>query len=328
MRKMSTDTIRKNREKFIEKLRVEKNDEYELVGNYMNQREKTLFKHKVCGTKWETKPHVLINAKGNKGCPHCQYRAKSYTTNEFYNMVESDTEGEYVVKQGQEYINNRVKYMFIHTVCGTEFSNMSYSVRNNEVSCPTCFKNIPSPTKRSKEQFIDELKESVGETYVLVSDYTDALVNVDVLHTECNKTFSIRPYHILKEGRGCPSCSNNISSGELLIKEFLESLDISYEREFTFVDCVFKNKLRFDFKIETDNGLAIIEYDGAQHSKPIPYFGGEKEFEMTQIRDKIKNDYCRDNNIPLLRIPYTSTPTEIKNTIKIFIQSRSKAENP
>lgn len=30
----------------------------------------------------------------------------------------------------------------------------------------------------------------------------------------------------------------------------------------------------------------------------------DKEFKLTQIRDKIKNKFCEENNINLLRIPY------------------------
>ena len=47
-----------------------------------------------------------------------------------------------------------------------------------------------------------------------------------------------------------------------------------------------------------------IEYDGQQHYKPIEKFGVEKAFEKTKFRDVIKNNYCKDNNINLLRIPY------------------------
>ena len=31
---------------------------------------------------------------------------------------------------------------------------------------------------------------------------------------------------------------------------------------------------------------------------------GQKEFEKTQYHDQIKDDYCKDNGINLIRIPY------------------------
>jgi len=48
----------------------------------------------------------------------------------------------------------------------------------------------------------------------------------------------------------------------------------------------------------------LIEYDGIQHFKPIKYFGGEEKFKFQQKTDFIKNEYCKNNNIKLLRIPY------------------------
>ena len=47
-----------------------------------------------------------------------------------------------------------------------------------------------------------------------------------------------------------------------------------------------------------------IEYDGEQHFKPIEYFGGEAHFKIQQKHDKIKDDFCKENGISLLRIPY------------------------
>lgn len=66
-------------------------------------------------------------------------------------------------------------------------------------------------------------------------------------------------------------------------------------------------KYRYDFYLPDYNTL--IEYDGEQHYMPVN-FGKwddeelQKHFEITQVHDKIKNDYCDKHNINLLRIPY------------------------
>lgn len=44
-----------------------------------------------------------------------------------------------------------------------------------------------------------------------------------------------------------------------------------------------------------------IEFDGQQHYTNIY---GEKSFEATRKHDNIKNKYCADTGIQLLRIPY------------------------
>lgn len=57
-----------------------------------------------------------------------------------------------------------------------------------------------------------------------------------------------------------------------------------------------------------------IEYDGGQHFKEVKHFGGKAGFEQRKENDKIKTQYCIDNNIKLIRIPYT----EFKNIEEIL----------
>lgn len=67
--------------------------------------------------------------------------------------------------------------------------------------------------------------------------------------------------------------------------------------------------LPFDFYLYDKN--IIIEYDGLHHFEPVKGWGGEEKFKITQENDEIKNTYCKNNNITLIRIPYTCTKEEI-----------------
>ena len=79
--------------------------------------------------------------------------------------------------------------------------------------------------------------------------------------------------------------------------------------------------LKFDFALLDDNDevFCLIEYDGLQHDKPIDFFGGKKAYENTILRDNIKNQYCADNNITLLRLKSYLTNEEIKQQITDII---------
>ena len=45
----------------------------------------------------------------------------------------------------------------------------------------------------------------------------------------------------------------------------------------------------------------MIEFDGNQHfDKSSKYYS-----DLIPIRDNIKNQWCKDNHIPLIRIPYS-----------------------
>lgn len=107
----------------------------------------------------------------------------------------------------------------------------------------------------------------------------------------------------------CMACSEERYKGEKAIRELLEAFDVPFEKQYKFEDCRLQNKLPFDFAIfkpDSDDIVALIEYDGEQHFKFIPMWHGDEEgFELQKRRDEIKNGYCLMHNIPLIRIPYT-----------------------
>lgn len=106
--------------------------------------------------------------------------------------------------------------------------------------------------------------------------------------------------------RGIQSCGCMQSSGEYKIAELLSNSQILFKREKTFNTCRYKDtgrKARFDFYINTKY---LIEYDGPQHFEYRPYLhSSESAFIKGQERDFFKTNWCKENNIPLIRIPYT-----------------------
>ena len=88
---------------------------------------------------------------------------------------------------------------------------------------------------------------------------------------------------------------------------------VEFEQEYRFDDCRDKLCLPFDYYIPSIK--TAIEYDGIQHYKPVSLFGGEQAFLLLQKHDEIKTKYCKENNITLIRIPYTKNAEEIKEII-------------
>jgi hypothetical protein len=56
-----------------------------------------------------------------------------------------------------------------------------------------------------------------------------------------------------------------------------------------------------------------IEYDGQQHFNSIDYWGGENALKENIEKDNIKNEYCKENGINLIRISYKD---DIANALK------------
>ena len=102
--------------------------------------------------------------------------------------------------------------------------------------------------------------------------------------------------------------------GEYKILKLLEKLnyekDIDFLHNTSYWNVRDKGLLRWDFVINhTSDNPQVLEYDGSQHFKPVSFGGcsvekAQENFETSQRRDKIKNDYCKENNIPILRISY------------------------
>ena len=124
------------------------------------------------------------------------------------------------------------------------------------------------------------------------------------------------------------------SMGIQAIINFLHLHRIKYRQEVTFENCKYEKHLRFDFAIylteadfpATPSGL--IEFDGGQHFKPVRIYdyhnkGPEYAFRSLRIRDEIKNQFCSQFHIPLLRIRYDQYKY-IDNIVRHFIENISE----
>lgn len=113
------------------------------------------------------------------------------------------------------------------------------------------------------------------------------------------------------------SCGCIKSKGEEKISLILAENKIPFEIQKTFDSCRFLDTnylAKFDFYV---NNKYLIEYDGEQH---FSYYGGwnsQENFEKVVKHDIIKNQWCKDNNIPLIRIPYTILETLNINDLKL-----------
>lgn len=87
---------------------------------------------------------------------------------------------------------------------------------------------------------------------------------------------------------------------EYLVGVYLYEEFDDLEWQATFNDCISPKGflLKFDYYSKINN--LIIEADGIQHKNKNHYFSSE----YTLLCDSIKEDYCKNKNIKLIRIPY------------------------
>jgi len=156
-----------------------------------------------------------------------------------------------------------------------------------------------------KNEFIKKAIEIHGNIYEYLTNYVSSNDKIQIKCKQCNTIFYQKPHaHLI--GQGCPVC--NQSKGENRISKLLTERNIRFILQYIFKNCRGKKRpLPFDFYLPDYN--TCIEYDGEHHFKPVCFNGSsldkaEKRFEITKLNDEIKNKFCKQNVINLIRISY------------------------
>ena len=282
-----------------------KNWEYEEVKNYIENLEYELLsqEYRVASDKLKLKckeGHIFemtfSKFKQGQGCKICANKRNGEKLKFSYMYVKEYIENHGYKLLSDTYSSSKEKLM-LQCPKGHMFE-MTFENFKMGCRCTVCFNLSRGNTLRHSYEYVKEYVENVG--YRLLSkDYKNDTYKITLM-CDVGHIFKIS-FAKFKHGRRCPICSNK-SNGEIRIKEFLEKYKLNYTQQYKFDDCKFKNTLPFDFYLIDYNTL--IEYDGIQHFEIIDFFGGFDGFVSTKIRDTVKNIYCRDNNIPLIRIPY------------------------
>jgi len=204
------------------------------------------------------------------------------------------------------YKDNKTKVSIICMEHGI-FEQTPYNHIHFKQNCPHCVGGI----RLSKDQFTIKSNKihNFKYDYSLV-DYKNARTKVKII-CPIHGIFEQVPQHHMR-GVGCPMCSE--SKGERIIAKFLDDLKIKYKREKVFKNCRYKYPLPFDFYLFDLN--ICIEYDGMQHFRAWNRIGGANALEKQIIKDSIKDQYCKNKNIKLIRIKYNDNIFEKLEFIK------------
>ena len=258
--------------------------DYSLV-EYTNNKTKVKI---ICPTHgvFEQRP---INHLYGQSCSTC---SNSLTTEEFLSNAKN--------VHGDKYDYSLVEYKNYVTkvkiICPTH--GVFEQTPNNHLKGNLCYKCVFTH-KKTTEEFVINAKNVHGDKYdYSLVEYKNSSSKVRII-CPTHGIFEQRPNDHLN-GNGCPSCK--ISKGESNIKMILDSNNIEYVQQYKFDGCRYIKPLPFDFYLPQLN--TCIEYDGIQHFEPIVFFGGKRGLSIRKRMDEIKNKYCLDNNIILIRINY------------------------
>ena len=295
-------------EEFIEKAKEMHGDMYSYSEvKYVNNHTKVKI---ICPEHgiFCQEPRAHLN---EQGCPKCGLEKLS-------EILRSSTE-EFIEKakklHGNIYDYSQVVYINYYTkikiICPEhglfhQLPGVHLDKRYTEQGCPKCgMKSRIKALVSSKGEFIEKAKEIHGDMYSYANvDYKTARIKIEITCPKHGLFYQTPDCHL--RGQGCPGCS--LSHGESKIIGVLDTLQVIYKRQYRFPDCRNQRPLSFDFYLPRFN--LCIEYDGAQHFELVVFSGmtetqAKVAFQKAKKHDKIKDEYCKKNNIELLRIPYT-----------------------
>ena len=222
--------------------------------------------------------------------------------------------GKFIDITGQKY--HRLTVMRIHPTrsksnhilweciceCGTEKLVEGQDLKSGKVKSCGCLNREKAAAKNRKDltnQFFGKLK---------VIEATEKRSGAGYIVWKCQcecGNISFVNTNDLTTGN-TTSCGCIHSRGEEYIGKILSLNNIPYQSQKSYSDCISPSTgrvLRFDFYVENKY---LIEYDGILHFETENRgWNTEEMLRKTQNHDEIKNTYCLEHNIPLIRIPYT-----------------------
>lgn len=141
----------------------------------------------------------------------------------------------------------------------------------------------------------------------------------------CGNVTYVSTSNLTRPTEATISCGCAKSKGEEKIISLLIQLQIPFITQKRFENCVFPDtnrQLVFDFYLPMHN--ILIEYDGEQHFHKV--CNDRYGYEGIVARDNYKNKWCKKNNIPLIRIPYTDYNNIDDNYMRRIIQKNGWKE--
>lgn len=275
-----------------------------------------------CNNIFEQRPSRHIKGFGCQICVNREITTKNTKSFSDFTNESKEVHGNKYNYDFVEYVNFRTKVKILCNSCNNIFEQIPFNhVRGH--GCKTCAIDKNSNAQKSNiKEFIVKAEKIHQQKYNYeFVNYNNCYTKIKILCKKCNKIFEQSPSNHIR-GEGCPKC--NESKGEIRVAEYLSEKNIRFIPQKTFQTLRDIRFLKCDFYLEDLN--LLIEYDGEYHYKLVRGSTSElkqKNLENNQRRDKIKDEWAKANNIPLLRIPYWDFD-RIEELIDAFILEHTR----
>ena len=227
-------------------------------------------------------------------CPYKKQLGKDLTGQRFGRLI--------ALNATDKRINNSIVWIF-QCDCGNIKEIESSSVVSGRTKSCGCLKS--ETDKQTKNTWTNLIGQKFGHLTVIKRAESDKYGHA---RWECQCDCG-NPNHIivladnLKKNHTLSCGCDKRSHGEIKVEQLLQNNNIQFIQEYKAFKFSSGMWARFDFYV---NNKYIIEYDGETHYLYNMHgWHNKDQLKAQQERDIIKNQWCKDNNIPLIRIPYT-----------------------
>lgn len=281
-----------NRKKALKTLSLEN---YHLVDDILEINSRTPINTK-CSRGHDFNTNMYKFTVHNHRCRVCKNIEKEKESIIFSNTVEKQSNME--IKVLGKYKSKLQPVEIVHVKCGYKWGVLPKEFLK-DIRCTKC---NPNNQKKTHNSFVEEISKLYQDEYSVLSQYESNRKHVYMRHNECGHEWLVEPRNFTINKTGCPKCK--MSKGEKKIERYFKSKMIDYKCQHKFKDCKNKNVLPFDFLV----GDLLIEYDGQMHFEEGRFSKDMRKMQhkliQTQKNDKIKNTYCINNKLSLIRIPF------------------------
>ena len=271
---------------------------YEPLDRYVDSKTKIRFKCDKCGNIWKASPTNILSGKGCAQCKKTNAKLRFQMGKDEFLRKVSDASPNIKILETDDY-TYRGESLATCTVHGITWRVLNATLIKG-CGCKQCgIEKTRKKRARTQEDFEREVS-LVSPHIEVLGKYINARTKIKVRCRLHDETYLVTPDLVLNGTGNCAKCT--MTSGEYKVANYLDSKGYKYITQHMFKDNKEISNKRFDFYIPSIN--TCIEYDGIQHYEPVFNFGGENTFKYTKKNDAIKNKYCKDKKINLIRVPY------------------------
>lgn len=258
--------------------------------------------------EWETCfKHLVIQRMDNGVCGGI--KAKDYfalTKEEFIKRC--------IDKFGNTYDYSKVEYINLFTPilikcnkCGKYFWQVPEThLESPGLGCPEC---AMADVGFRKYLGLEELSNRCDDIYGFLYDFSASVYsgmknNITAINRKTGEEVTATVDEFLRGTVG----RDKMSIGEKHVSDWLDENNINYSFNCPIFDKIQGRKSKYvkiDFIFLYNGREYWIEYNGEQHYKQIEYWVTKEEFLAGVNRDNNVRNFCKENNITLIEIPYT-----------------------